>query len=790
MIATVLNEARQLQYFGDQPTARKVLEPFRFSDHQESIKDDHAAVELAYGDTFLRESRFIQAGRCYARALELAEAVKDKKWELQCQLSLARILFHQKDFKNARDGLQQILNKALKSQFKAVAAEALGLIGEIKCSDEWNFTESKKLHQQSLKLFEEIHDVYGIADQLSNLARVYFNLKDFQRAYELFQDSLARFNAIGDKNQIAIQINNIAIVHASNSKYDKAIELFNKALKIREAIGNYAGMANIQENIAHIYHVILNKNNEAISWYQQAIESLEVIRHQIAGTYQQQQSYIGEFFEVYQKLVDLLCQKFLDGNSRKVFNNLFQYTERSKAYVLLTKIANPTLIGNSSAELLSTDEEKLKLLRAEINSLAKEIVSNLTKPIGEKNEQILLKKIELEKQLAALEFAMTLRNIRLEALSPAEIPSLDFLQQHILKHDEVLLSYYITLFEVYCLEISGGRYALHRLGEVEKLKQLLTTYSKEIQDFSLRDQERYTKLNYQLWRFLTLNGKLFIDQSQTYFIFPDTLIGQIAFDGLTTTQDWETPKYIGANYRILYYPSVSFFVNSRVKKSAPIKQKRSLNFLGVAISHSVNFGALKNARAEIELTRNILNGTSQILLEDNQATKENFKREIQEPILYAHIATHGVMHPDELQQFGLNEPALVFSEGDSGAQDTFLTVSEIFGLKINARLVVLSACVTGTGELLRGEGINSIARAFIGAGAQCVIVTLWKVWDQACLLFMTQFYRELKSQSILEAFVAAKKASITNDCHPLDWAAFIIVGNGQQKLSEGITHEN
>ena len=111
MISIVLNEAKQLRYFGDQPTARKVLEPFRFSDHQESIKDDHAAVELAYGDTFLRESQFILAGKCFARALELAEAVKNKILVLQCQLALARILFHQKDFKSALGWLQQILDK-------------------------------------------------------------------------------------------------------------------------------------------------------------------------------------------------------------------------------------------------------------------------------------------------------------------------------------------------------------------------------------------------------------------------------------------------------------------------------------------------------------------------------------------------------------------------------------------------------------------------------------------------------------------------------------------------------
>ncbi len=754
------------------------------------MEDHHAAIELVFGDTFLRESRFIEAGRCYARAVELAEAGKNKKLELKSKLSLARILFHQKDFKSALDWLHQITNEANRSQFKAIEAESLGLIGEIKCIDEWNFIESKKLHEQSLKLFEEIEDDYGVADQISNLARVYFNLKDFQRAYDLFQDSLARFNKIGDKNQIAIQINNIAIVYASMLNFEKAIELFEKALKIRTAIGNYAGMANIQENLAHIYQFSLNNRDEAINWYQKSIESLEVIRHQIAGTYKQQQSYISEFFEVYQKFVDLLCQKFLDCNSRKIFNDLFQYTERSKAYVLLSKIEHQNLIGNRGDEFLSTDKEKVLFLKEEIESLSREILSNLSELNGKKNEQILQRKIEKEKQLAALEFSITLRNNKLESMSPAKIPSLDFLQQHILHHDEVVISYYITLFEVYCLKISCSRYALHRLGAVDKLKQLLNTYYNEIQDFSLRDQERYTKLNYQLWRFLTLNGKLITDQAQTYFIFPDTLISQIAFEGLTTTQDWESPEYIGANYRILYYPSVSFFANSRVKIRTLTKQKFPSNFLGVAISHSDNFGELNKAKDEIELNEKILNGKNQIILIDDRATKENFKREIQGQILYAHIATHGVMHPDELQQLGLNEPALVFKRGDANNEFAFLTISEIFNLKINARLVILSACVTGTGELIRGEGINSLARAFLGAGAQCVIATLWQVRDDVCLFFMTHFYEELKSKSILEAFVVAKKTTIKKHSNPLDWAAFIIVGNGQQKLSKDFTHEN
>ncbi len=141
------DKAIKLQYLGDQQGARKILEPFRSQSFDATLTVDHTVIELAFGDTFLRESRYIQAGKCYSRALEIAHKVRSKSLGLRAKISMARILFHQKDFNNALDWLHQSLKEGQKAKLTEIVVESLGLIGEIKCIDERNFKESKKLHE-------------------------------------------------------------------------------------------------------------------------------------------------------------------------------------------------------------------------------------------------------------------------------------------------------------------------------------------------------------------------------------------------------------------------------------------------------------------------------------------------------------------------------------------------------------------------------------------------------------------------------------------------------------------
>jgi CHAT domain-containing protein/Tfp pilus assembly protein PilF len=147
---------------------------------------------------------------------------------------------------------------------------------------------------------------------------------------------------------------------------------------------------------------------------------------------------------------------------------------------------------------------------------------------------------------------------------------------------------------------------------------------------------------------------------------------------------------------------------------------------------------------------------------------------------YVHFATHGILGLDTGQQ-----PALVLSlvgndgqrDADGGLNDGFLRLDEVTRLKLNADLVVLSACETGKGRLYAGEGVTGLARAFLYAGSRGVVASLWSVDDRETAVLMTRLYSELKDgQAAADALRAAKLAMIRANKPPLYWAPFILIG--------------
>jgi len=106
---------------------------------------------------------------------------------------------------------------------------------------------------------------------------------------------------------------------------------------------------------------------------------------------------------------------------------------------------------------------------------------------------------------------------------------------------------------------------------------------------------------------------------------------------------------------------------------------------------------------------------------------------------------------------------------------------EVFELKMNADLVVLSACKTGLGKTIRGEGVSGLSRAFLSSGAQNVLVSLWNVYDLSTAAFMKDFYREMKQKDAdkLKALKDARELMIQSGkySHPYYWAPFVLIGS-------------
>jgi CHAT domain-containing protein len=126
---------------------------------------------------------------------------------------------------------------------------------------------------------------------------------------------------------------------------------------------------------------------------------------------------------------------------------------------------------------------------------------------------------------------------------------------------------------------------------------------------------------------------------------------------------------------------------------------------------------------------------------------------------------------------GIMEPALALSMVPPGT-DGFLTMSEVAGLSMSPEVAALVACQTGVGVKLAGEGVMSMGRAFMSAGAKSVTMSLWSVSEQASVLLMDAFFKNLKKgMGRLEAWTDARRMLRQSQWeHPFFWAAFILVG--------------
>ena len=142
-----------------------------------------------------------------------------------------------------------------------------------------------------------------------------------------------------------------------------------------------------------------------------------------------------------------------------------------------------------------------------------------------------------------------------------------------------------------------------------------------------------------------------------------------------------------------------------------------------------------------------------------------------------HFATHSLA---DSQNPGLSGIVLSLVDKQGADVDGFLRLQDIYNLKLNADLVVLSACNTALGKEVKGEGLIGLTRGFMYAGSPRVVATLWKVDDAATAAFMTIFYRKMLTDNLRPA--AALRAAQTEMMRqprwksPYYWAPFVLQG--------------
>lgn len=243
-------------------------------------------------------------------------------------------------------------------------------------------------------------------------------------------------------------------------------------------------------------------------------------------------------------------------------------------------------------------------------------------------------------------------------------------------------------------------------------------------------------------------------------ISPFGLLHVIPFHAL-----WDGNAYWLEEVELSYVPSASIAVHKRNESSTPLMRRPMRRFAGFA-----PFDArIPHAQAEIDGAATYFECAQRY--HDGAATVANLTAAAS-TCDCLHLATHGLFRSDN-SFFS----ALKFSDG-------WLDVREIYRLRVAARLVVLSACESGVGQVRAGDEVVGLARGFLAAGAQELIASLWNVHDQSAAQLMVDFYRMLQGEELAKdgsvrpatALRAAQLRALRNGEHPYFWASFFAIG--------------
>jgi len=274
-------------------------------------------------------------------------------------------------------------------------------------------------------------------------------------------------------------------------------------------------------------------------------------------------------------------------------------------------------------------------------------------------------------------------------------------------------------------------------------------------------------LSYELYKQLGLSK--IPNGTDKLIVIPSGRISTIPLEAIIT-EDEDPRSYLIQQYDISY-----LYAASLMQKKGEPNAKGSVALFAPVDFSGLGLGYLPGTKKEVEEISELFkqNQTkTDVFLEANASKTAVSSTNVAKSNII-HFATHGIvdeLHPEQSQI------CLTTQDGSEGR----LFIGDIYNLKFDADLVVLSACETGLGKLSKGEGIIGLTRAIIYSGANNMVVSLWSVSDNSTSQLMIDFYKNvLNGQEYSKALANAKRKMIGENKYtkPYFWAPFVLIGN-------------
>jgi len=355
--------------------------------------------------------------------------------------------------------------------------------------------------------------------------------------------------------------------------------------------------------------------------------------------------------------------------------------------------------------------------------------------------------------------------------------------QRDLRASELLVEYVLDDPDSYALAVTRNTVHRYSLPPRDLLEQEVAQYRS-----TLKQKKTDPALGQRLYDGL-LGGIPELKDKHDLIVVPDGTLHLLPFSALVNAG-----QYLLTSHLVTVAPSGTVLNMLRHRSDELIRE--DLPYVGVAawtskapqttfharISRAISgperreFVALPESQHEVENIATDLPKPSTILL-GARATETNFKQLPLSQYNVIHLALHGYVDPEISDR-----SALVFAPENQAKNDGLLQVREIRNLRLNADLVTLSACDTGVGPVGE-EGVENIVNAFVEAGAQSVVSTLWELEDHATAQLMANFYEHLgRHEGKAEALRQAQLEMLKTGAPPYYWAGFQLDGEPSDSL--------
>jgi CHAT domain-containing protein/Flp pilus assembly protein TadD len=468
----------------------------------------------------------------------------------------------------------------------------------------------------------------------------------------------------------------------------------------------------------------------------------------------------GIKYTVHSKPINVCLQLYDLTQKRNYLEEAYLFDQRNKASILALNVQENELRNKSGqTNQLIIRETALKSLITRLSLKAGQVTDS-TK-LYEINGQIRDHEIELGK----LQEKLNNDPAWLEKRLAGQIPSVNQLQKQF-DNATALLSFHLSDNELLTLFITPSRFEYHKSVVNKNFFLAIDSFKAALHNTSADQRFNAVNASVSLYKKLITPLLSKLPQTKRLIIIPDDELNYLPFEAL---QD-ENKKYLVELFSVQYqYSTALLKEDKKIHNNPGTLSFAPFTAYGYVDSSGNAYSSLPSSIEEIaELEGKIFT--------DSTATKKNFLRTINHYEMI-HLATHA--------QVNNEDPGLSFIAFYPEQEDHKLYTREIADLKLDStQLIILSACETGAGKLVKGEGLMSLSRAFAYAGCPNIITSLWKAEDKTTAFLTRQLHYYLnKHYSKDKALQMAKLDLLKSEDidprlkSPNYWAQLILIGD-------------